>query len=155
VKSLSLALFLSLALLGTANARLGETKEQAVERYGKPVQELEAEGRFESFICSKDGYLFLLKFLDGKVAYLVVTCAGNEGLKEEEVEIFLKKNASGSGFVEVKVAGLGGKKYFESDSGRLALWEKFRNQLTLATKAGYDYSGELNKQNLEDKTGGF
>ena len=55
MKSLGLAFFLSVALLGSAEARLGESKEQVIEKYGSSlaIEEAKAPWDFAS-IHSKE-----------------------------------------------------------------------------------------------------
>ena len=92
-----------LTLLGTAEARLGESKEQVIERYGnaQAIEEAKAPWDFISIHSKEeDDYVFMFMFLHSKVAMMFVLKAGGD-FKEEEVKKFLKENQSGDGFCEV------------------------------------------------------
>jgi hypothetical protein len=142
-----------LTLVGTAEARLGESKEQVIERYGKPLKE-EVDAPWGMMVCSKDGYNFSFFFLNGKVEVMMVQ---KDELEEEEVKIFLNKNSSGAGFVEFKgdVLNFAQKIYVESESGKKGVWVKLSNTLTLATEVGLKKGQEQIKKELKDKTDGF
>jgi len=138
-----------LALVGTAEARLGESKEQVIERYGKPYRE-DVEAPWDNIIyCSKDGYKFCFMLLHGKVEFMIVM--KEDGLTEADVKIFLDKNSSGSGFVDDVNRGDGF--YVEADSGRMGIWGK--DALVLVTEEGHKARTGQVKENLKKKTDGF
>jgi len=136
-----------LALVGTAEARLGDNKKQVVENYGQPLKE-ETQAPYETIVCEKDGYNYWFKLYDGKVDQMIVTKLGN-GLSEDEVDVILKQNSSGKGF-EIKVKNDGCIVYDETDSKRLATWWKLSNKVVLMTKAAAERGlAKLPKGSLE------
>ena len=136
-----------LALVGTAEARLGDNKKQVVENYGKPLKE-ETQAPYEKIVCEKDGYNYWFKLYDGKVEQMIVTKLEN-GLREDEVDVILKQNSAGKGF-EIKIKNEGCIVYDETDSKRLATWWKSPNKVVLLTKAAAERElAKLPKGSLE------
>ena len=127
-----------LAFGGTAEARLGETKEQVVERYGKPLKE-RAEGDWSSMLCLKDGYKFKFYLLNNKVELMTIK---NEDLTEKQVKMFLAENSAGKGFEETDDISLVETDYVEADTGRRGRWWNFANTLHIESKVAIENQSE-------------
>src|SRR5271169_4809652 len=97
---LSRSLTLLLLLLGVANicqARIGETLEEAIERYGKPVHKASAD---EFAMFKEASYYITAHFHDGKTDAITYVKARSESSTEgafsdDEIEMLLKINGSG------------------------------------------------------------
>ena len=89
--------FLVFATHGTGFARIGDTEEQAKERYsGWPefkICEKDHKWVFCEHETEKDSYDFLLKFKNG-VCYFIGISRGVWGVSPDEAEIFIKKSFS-------------------------------------------------------------
>jgi hypothetical protein len=103
---------LLLLLLGVANicqARIGDTLEEAIERYGKPVHKASAD---EFAMFKEASYYITAHFHDGKTDAITYVKAGSESSTEgafsdDEIEMLLKINGSGQTWERSKVkAGL-------------------------------------------------
>ncbi|MDB6134783.1 MAG: hypothetical protein JWM59_3026 [Verrucomicrobiales bacterium] len=93
--SLLLSLFIPGLLLtaGPARARLGETREECIARYGQPVAETTGllQGA-QSISFAKAGIRVRIEFIDGRAAYLNFSKAGLS--PDEELQL-LESNAGG------------------------------------------------------------
>ena len=106
------SLTLPLLLLGVANicqARIGDTLEEAIERYGKPVHKASAA---EFAMFKEASYYITAHFHDGKTdAITYVKAASGSSTKgafsDDEIEMLLKINGNGQTWDQSKVkAGL-------------------------------------------------
>jgi hypothetical protein len=87
----------SVLLLGfslTSLARIGETMEEAVKRYGPVVHHDTIQGeKYYSF--KKNGFRILAHFHDGKIDHILYNSESRDKLTEEEIDTFLKANNGG------------------------------------------------------------
>ena len=91
---------LLLLLLGVANicqARIGDTLEEAIERYGKPVHKASAD---EFAMFKEASYYITAHFRDGETDAITYVKAGSESstkgaFSDDEIEMLLKINGSG------------------------------------------------------------
>jgi hypothetical protein len=97
---LSRSLTLFLLLLGVANicqARIGDTLDQTIERYGKPVHKAASN----EFVMFKEGsYYVTVHFHDGKTDAINYVKAGSDTsakrvFSDAEIEMLLKINGNG------------------------------------------------------------
>ena len=109
---LSRSLTLPLLLLGVANicqARIGDTLEEAIERYGKPVRKASAN---EFAMFKEPSYYITAHFHDGKTDAITYVKAGSESsikgaFSDDEIQMLLKINGSGQTWERSKAkAGL-------------------------------------------------
>jgi len=97
-------------LLGVANicqARIGDTLEEAIERYGKPVHKASAD---EFAMFKEASYYITAHFHDGKTDAITYMKAGSESSTEgafsdDEIEMLLKINGSGQRWERSKAKG--------------------------------------------------
>lgn len=93
--SLLILLFVPALLLtgGPARARLGETREECIARYGQPVAETTGllQGA-QSISFAKAGIRVRIEFMDGRAAYLNFSKAG---LSQDDELQLLESNAGG------------------------------------------------------------
>ena len=116
-----------LILVGTAEARLGETKEEIIKRYGKPfkIEKHENEPVNYEKVCIQSGdFMFAFYLYDGAVEYFLILKSSEKGelFTRNEVESFLLKNSKEEGFVLIDEKS-DEKQYLERSSGRGAMVE--------------------------------
>jgi hypothetical protein len=88
----SSALFLSLGL--PSFARIGETMDEAITRYGNVVRHDTIHGeKYYSF--EKNGFHILAHFHDGKLDRILYNSESRDKLTEEEIDTFLRANNGG------------------------------------------------------------
>jgi hypothetical protein len=150
---------------------LGDTKEQAIARYGEPKKPSEHAGAqefyeekaylgpgWETMYCvdEQTNFTFKIVLFENKVEQMEVV---KWKLSEEEVKGFLDKNAKGAGFVEkVRLpqegglgALVGGESivYDEKESGRQAVYTPMETSLFLTTDFAYQYDFEKRKKKYQ------
>jgi len=170
---MSIYLALILAFLGfswKAEARLGDTKEQAIARYGEPENPSKHAGArkfheekgnrgpgWECMYCvDPDTYIkFMIVLFENKVEEIEIV---RYKLSEEEIKEFLAKNAKGTGFVEKarlpQEGGLvGGESivYYEKESGLRAVYTPMEDSLFIVSDFGYKYGFEERKKQEEEE----
>ena len=89
-----LSLLLVLGLSVTSFARIGETMEEAVKRYGEVVRRETIQG-WEFYLFEKNGFHILAHFQDGKIDRILYNRESGEKLTHEEIDTFLKANNRG------------------------------------------------------------
>ena len=122
-----------LALCASAQARIGETVDECVKRYGKPEKYDEAA---KAFICNKDGVLILLWFTEGKCCKIVLVKQRDKNNLPEffsEVELETLLAANGEGWQKIKT-GLT-TSWQNADGSRLAQYSSLDGSLVLMTRA--------------------
>jgi hypothetical protein len=129
-----------LALIGTAEARLGETKEQLEQRFGKGTEE-NILNKYKKINFTSEKYLFSFLIVNGKAEEFVVMKTDGD-LTSDEINGFLKKNSLGSGFRRISkrkytVLSL----YEEQESGRTAVQDMW--SLTIRTPLGLAVAKEI------------
>ena len=87
----------SVLLLGfslTSLARIGETMDEAVKRYGKVVGHERIHGE-EYYLFEKNGFHILAHFHDGKIDRILYSSESHQKLTQEEIDTFLMANNGG------------------------------------------------------------
>lgn len=130
---------LLLLLLGVANicqARIGDTLEEAIERYGKPVHKASAD---EFAMFKETSYYITAHFHDGKTDAITYVKAGSESstkgaFSDDEIEMLLKINGSGQTWERSKAkAGL--QEWKTEDTKFQAVYSE--SKFLVITTAGY------------------
>lgn len=89
-----ITLLLSLLLL-PAHARLGETEDQCVQRYG-PVVKRKTTGEpgldLPVLLFMKNGYSFAAVMLNDKVCFLLIEKTDQTAFSDNEIDLFLTAN---------------------------------------------------------------
>ncbi len=135
---LSRSLTLLLLLLGVANicqARIGDTLEEAIERYGKPVHKASAD---EFAMFKEASYYITAHFHDGKtdaITYVAGSESSTKGaFSDDEIEMLLKINGSGQTWERSKAkAGL--QEWKTEDRKFQAVYSE--SKFLVITTAGY------------------
>jgi len=132
-------LTLLLLLLGVANicqARIGDTLEEAIERYGKPVHKASAN---EFAMFKEPSYYITAHFHDGKTDAITYVKAGSESstkgaFSDDEIEMLLKINGNGQTWERSKAkAGL--QEWKTEDRKFQAVYSE--SKFLVITTAGY------------------
>ena len=84
---------LSLIFIAAANARLGETYDECVNRYG-PLREKKGDAINPQFMFQKDGIIVGINFLNGKAAQL--SFRKHDFFLDSDVQKLLDVNSGGS-----------------------------------------------------------
>jgi hypothetical protein len=87
----------SLLLLGlsvTSIARIGETMDEAVKRYGEVVRRETIQGR-EFYLFEKNGFHILTHFHDEKIDRILYNKESGRKLTHDEIDTLLKANNHG------------------------------------------------------------
>lgn len=151
----TLIVTLGCLLAVAAQARIGETPQQCVERYGKP---LEVNKGDQSLSFSKNGLVIITEFHDG-------ICEGIYYTKIKEAEEYRQKDFTLTE-VEVLLGANGGDKkwnaqkdevfsqaFFSDDVSLIAVWDKRRRYLNIVTlahqKRRTEAKADKERQNLE------
>ena len=136
--------------IGTAQARLGESKEELEARYGKSTKLPEKLKKYslgaECYAFSDETYYYIYYLVENRSVALMLGKNKNKGsLKEEEVEEFLKENSSGAGFKkdqEQKVDSKFTQVYVEPEKKSFAIWEKGAGVMSISTWQWAEKMGE-------------
>lgn len=100
MKSLLVSIIISLLLSLDAQARLGETKKQIVERYGEEIQEVpklvdyNGKGHWGTFFRF-NGYLISVMFDRGLSIREAFSRCDGEAISETEMLAFMEPNSGG------------------------------------------------------------
>ena len=151
---------LFLFVVGSVQARIGESYEELVVRYGKPKAGFPRD-TFTLLVFEKEGYYFSVFLMDGKAEGMVVT-KEKGGLEGDEVRIFLDKNTGEKkdAYWRIKDQTELGE-YFELQDGEknysktFALWNTRKGSLMISTPKGKAVVSEDGAKELMKKTEGF
>ena len=106
------------ALVFRAEARIGETEEQCVVRYGKVIERKHSEKPAAEVCLFETGrFRIWASFLKGHVAALQITTPDNAPFSEDELQVIMKANAEGATWREVGGAPSQTREFRRSDDG--------------------------------------
>lgn len=115
-------------------ARIGESYDECVARYGAPIQESEDDG---VYVFEKAGYRVMVYFDDDWIADLILFNKGDEPpfaeLSEREMEILLSVNV-GSDLTESSEGA--SISWTNEATGAVGHYNPFQRGLIVASKAG-------------------
>ena len=124
-------------------ARIGETDQQCVARYGEPTKTLPNN----SFLYQKSDLNIFIIFFNGKadaIAYRKI--AKGQQLSENEIEVLLKSNSGGVPWQER--AAISMNRNWETENGELlANYDPVEHLLMIATK---DYFARKEKRDAKE-----
>lgn len=152
-------LIILLALCSVASARLGETREELVARYGAVRQETNhatiIQGRTQimgpSFQFSKDEWLVRCDMIDGRCVR--ISYARKGGWSQEQIEATLNENSQGIVWMEGVKLGKRSREWDRAD-GVKAHWESSGSRMDFTSpeyvKAQRKLEMEL-KQKAQEK----
>jgi hypothetical protein len=136
-------------VVGTAQARLGETADQLVQRYGPPLTENDQKGEADKIakadvVFQKGGFQISVTVVDGLSVAELFKKINGQPLSTGEVRTLLGANAQGREW-EAPQDGNGGKLWTRDDSATAMLGENG----TLLIKSRELVSKETSAKKLE------
>ena len=124
---LSVIVLLAILLVG-AEARLGETKEQLEERYGKAGKEKD-EGNIKFLVFDKDSFKITCYLRQNCVC--IVSYSKKEQWTDDEIKQILNKNTN-QGVEWKKIENSVNKFYYKTtDGARAAIYSILKKDLTI------------------------
>lgn len=146
-----------LVIGGTAEARLGETESELIDRFG-PVRQRDDRLRLIGFL--KDEYLVCFQILDGRAEAMIFGyIEPYTQLHEAQVRHLLELYSDGSAWLEDEASETEAQ-YHLSDGTRFAIWEKIpktikRPNLRIMTGKGKQWLEQYQKRYVHEKMSGF
>jgi hypothetical protein len=130
-----IALLFVVAVTTTAQARLGETADQLVARYGQPLKETDQKGEGDKIasadvVFQKGGFQIEVTLVDGISVAETFNKINGDGLSLGEIRILLNDNSQGSGW-EAPQTIADQKKWMRDDGAVASLAQGF---LTIKSK---------------------
>lgn len=148
--------FIMLALCISAQARIGETVDECVKRYGKPTSHDEATGLFT---CFKDGMMISLRFLKGKCSQICFARMSPtmprtlEPMRQEEIDALL--SFSGSDWEPWTTFTVDSKRWTTADKTRMAQYNSNDCMLVLMTLEQAEADAAVEAAAAQKKLKGF
>jgi hypothetical protein len=150
MKKKTISIALCCLLTTSLFARINETAEQCIERYGKPKKILEET---KSVLFTRAGFVIVIDFYDGKSDQILFRKIATDefGLPEElstnEIELLLQAN-SGGGIWEKQEELSIDQKWLLDDLSRYAQYQPSERILIIATDE-YIERAQKNKKEEE------
>lgn len=150
-----LALIIAISLSSVAFARLGETPQQCIARYGKPATE-QKDGKL-AFI--KEGMAIICSFFEGKCDVIAFKNFDAEEIfptqmKDDVIEALKKANGGGSAWK--KIARVSIDRLWSTEDGEaFAQYGTVDATLLIFSKAAGERMTAAAKKQTEDKLKGF
>jgi hypothetical protein len=147
-----------LIILGVlpAYARLGETEDQCVARYGSVLKRdisYTTGQALPVLIFSKNGYTFFAILLGDKVAFLIIDKVDKSVLSNSEIAAFLTANSDNRKWIKQDINST--KTVWYRDDGAQAQYDPVGNSLCLITKGYMDAATAAKKAAEEKNLNGF
>ena len=100
MRTLILTLAFVITLAGTAHARLGETADQLVQRYGQPLSENDQKGEGDKIaladvVFQKGGFQIEVTVIDGISVAEVFKKLNGQPLSVDDIRVLLGANSQG------------------------------------------------------------
>jgi len=146
------ALLLLLLACRPLQAGLGESKDQTLARYGKPVRDaLETSGLL---YFEKDGLCYISHFHKGKCDVLSIFLAKEEfgfpvALSPERIEALLISEGGGKGWEPLPGTTIN-RVWDSPDKNSFAIYDTMRQKLVLMTREAYHREKDARKTALEE-----
>ena len=112
-----------------AFARIGETAEECVTRYGKAIDKVDNRMFF-----AKGGFVIAATFYQGVVDSIAYFKEGKRAeISDNEIEVLLKSNGGDEKWEKLKIISVD-KQWETEDGAIMACYKTFDNMLLIATK---------------------
>jgi hypothetical protein len=140
-----------------AEARIGETREQCVARYGAPVSRSNQPSHVASFFRS--GFQIDVEFHNGKAESLAFAKSAEkartgEQISETELKLLLEANAGGQEWEKMEVVSMDSQ-WATKDRTRVASYSPIRKVLFVATAECIRRGAEAKKSEEAKSLKGF
>ncbi|MCE0498777.1 MAG: hypothetical protein LV481_12610 [Methylacidiphilales bacterium] len=139
IRLFTLSLLLSLSMATSAWARLGETMDQCVARWGQPVPSAdfpppgyEGDGFANFATFQKGDYHIIVGFLNGVVAVEIITKQESSDLSDNEKAAILE--ADSAGLAWIKSTTPGANEIWTRNDGAIASYDTFNHGMTIKSK---------------------
>lgn len=139
-----------------AHARLGETEDQCIARYGPVLKRGTSytTGKpLPALVFIKNDYLFYAILLDGKVGFLSLQKTDKSELSDNEINTFLDANSENQKWTSHGV--ISGIEAWFRDDGSQAQYDPADHSLCLILKAYGDAQTAAEKAAEDQKLKGF
>ncbi len=149
-------LFVILVVALPARARLGETEDQCIARYGTPTEILDADKAqvpYRTLNFIKGNYNVGAAFIDGHCECLCIQRTDNSDLSDNEIQILLDANSDGHTWKKSTETSV----YHQwlRDDGTLAHYDTDRHMLALMSKVFIANMAAKQKAAEAQKLNGF
>lgn len=130
-------LFVSVALMTMASARIGETEEEISARYGKSVGDIPTEtfGKMRGFIWS--GYVIGVAFVNARSDMEMFSKSDQSDMMASEIDKLLKANGA-EGWKAEPTGKPTWRRWRQGESGLVALYDAGRHFLYINSKQSYE-----------------
>lgn len=145
---------LGLVLCSTTQARIGESFDDCVKRYGSPVKDLDADAPLEKeYSFQKSGLDINAGFMDQKIQKIQFAKTDFSSLSETEIDLLLKANGGEKKWHEKIV--FGGQMWATENEEIIAAYNPMLKILTLYTKGFIEKQKALKASNEKKNLQGF
>jgi hypothetical protein len=137
MKILLLTFLLTVSVTATARARIGETADQLVARYGQPLSEVDQKGEgdkipLSNVVFQKGGFEIDVTLSDGVSVEEVFKKLNGNALTLGEVRTLLSVNSQGQGWEAPQIVE--GEKWWTRDDGAAAKLAQDGTALTIRSR---------------------
>ena len=139
-----------------ARARLGESEEQCVLRYGPVVERTTSADpglNLPVLLFNKNGYAFTATLFHGRVGALLIQRGDSAELSPEEIQLFLDANRAGEKWE--RQPGVMPRTVWLRDDGTQAAYDELHHRLLLSTKVYLQAQADAVQAEEVRKTQGF
>jgi hypothetical protein len=147
---------LTILLPAVAHARLGETEDQCVARYGAVFARTTADEfgmALPMLVFLKNGYKLGVVLLDGKAGLTLISKSDDTDFSDNEVELLLTADSAGQKWAKQSVISV--KEVWLRDDGAKAQHDPLAKSLTLYSK-DFEIAVDNSQKDAEaKKTAGF
>jgi len=138
-------------------ARINETRQECIARYGQPVA---ADNETHLLVFMKGSFLIGINFFEDKadkILFRKVTqdiLEKGEEISDDEIQILLKANGAGKEWRKIKTISID-RQWITNDGSIYAKYYTMSNNLILITTASSKREAEAEKSKDEKRLEGF
>lgn len=150
----ALGLFTSILLIGSTHARIHESYQECVARYGTPVQELKSKAPADKTVLfKKGGYDVIAYFIKDRVEQLIIRHPDGSDFEYKTIEDLVNANAGTSSFSgPMKGAGKNFS-FTREDKRAFATWVDSKHLILIESSDFRSAEGALKAK--KESTDGF
>lgn len=137
-------------------ARLGETEDQCIARYGTPIQvanPCEQGVHYQGLIFKKNNYNIVIYILSGRCGLLLIQKMDKSQLSDDEIQTLLDDNSEGHDWQKMNEDST--FRHWIRDDGAQAKYALLDHDLTLMSKAFLIAEKAREKAEDDNKLKGF
>lgn len=139
-----------------ASARLGETKDQCIARYGKP----DAISDADATVFKKNEFFIIIRFFEGSADSINIRKFDSPAstrfgkLSDIEIKTLLEANGGGKKWVELDALGMS-RQWKTQDENLSAWYSVMKGDLTVATKENLERNAKRMADEQQKALKGF